>query len=336
MKLDLAVRSACLGLGLFLSLSACKTTDPGSENGSEDDGSETVDDGITTATATDSASGDGDGDTPPTTDSDTTDSDTTDSETDGTDSDTTGTPSECGNGELEPGEGCDDGNTVSGDGCSATCFPEGPQECNGQIYQCGDEIDNDDDGLIDLSDFECISPCDDDESTFKTNLPGQNNDCKGDCYWDSNSGSGDDKCEWNLICDPANPGAEIGCEYDPNFNMCEMTQMQDCLDFCTPVIPNGCDCFGCCQIGDEFYYLDGAECALDNLDGCQQCTFNEDCNNPCEPELCELCFGQDPSELPDECNEPECPDGIQSCTDSSQCEEGFFCLTGCCIPVDIG
>jgi cysteine-rich repeat protein len=27
----------------------------------------------------------------------------------------------CGNGELEEGEVCDDGNTVSGDGCNATC-----------------------------------------------------------------------------------------------------------------------------------------------------------------------------------------------------------------------
>jgi cysteine-rich repeat protein len=30
----------------------------------------------------------------------------------------------CGNGTLEPGERCDDGNTVGGDGCSATCTAE--------------------------------------------------------------------------------------------------------------------------------------------------------------------------------------------------------------------
>ncbi len=34
-------------------------------------------------------------------------------------------PAVCGNGTIEPGEGCDDGNTVSGDGCSATCQVEG-------------------------------------------------------------------------------------------------------------------------------------------------------------------------------------------------------------------
>ncbi|MDO8630242.1 MAG: DUF4215 domain-containing protein, partial [Phycisphaerales bacterium] len=32
----------------------------------------------------------------------------------------------CGNGTVETGEQCDDGNTVSGDGCSATCQTEEP------------------------------------------------------------------------------------------------------------------------------------------------------------------------------------------------------------------
>ncbi len=36
-----------------------------------------------------------------------------------------GTPPVCGNGVIETGEGCDDGNTNSGDGCSATCQIEG-------------------------------------------------------------------------------------------------------------------------------------------------------------------------------------------------------------------
>lgn len=34
------------------------------------------------------------------------------------------TRGECGNGQLEAGEGCDDGNRVAGDGCSATCQRE--------------------------------------------------------------------------------------------------------------------------------------------------------------------------------------------------------------------
>ncbi len=42
----------------------------------------------------------------------------------------------CGNGALEVGETCDDGNTASGDGCSATCTadgaPKSAQMCPGQ------------------------------------------------------------------------------------------------------------------------------------------------------------------------------------------------------------
>lgn len=37
----------------------------------------------------------------------------------------------CGNGVQDPGEQCDDGNTTSGDGCSASCTIEDPDSCPG-------------------------------------------------------------------------------------------------------------------------------------------------------------------------------------------------------------
>jgi cysteine-rich repeat protein len=302
---------------ILLALNGCKPETLANEAGETD------------ATATDGTSitsGDGDGDTGDG------DGDSGDGDGDG-DGDTAG--GVCGNGVLEDGEGCDDGNVESGDGCSSACGVEGPIECAGQLYACGDEIDNDEDGKIDLADPECLSPCDDDETTFKTSLPGQNNDCKSDCYFDSNSGGGDDKCEWNLQCDPENSGLEIGCPYDPNAMGCESEMPPECLDFCVPLLPNGCDCFGCCDIGGQYVYLDGAECALDNIDACQSCTFFENCNNPCEPEICELCFGQDPSELPEECEEPGCGEGLESCLDVTDCPESFYCQTGCCVPINI-
>lgn len=48
----------------------------------------------------------------------------------------------CGDGHVDPGEQCDDGNTVSGDGCSATCQDEN-----------NIPADFDDDGDVDLVDF---------------------------------------------------------------------------------------------------------------------------------------------------------------------------------------
>jgi len=42
----------------------------------------------------------------------------------------------CGNGLLEPGEECDDGNVISGDGCSATCTVEAGYACSGSPSVC--------------------------------------------------------------------------------------------------------------------------------------------------------------------------------------------------------
>lgn len=44
----------------------------------------------------------------------------------------------CGNGILEAGEQCDDGNTVSGDGCSSTCQIEAASSCGATKTLSGD------------------------------------------------------------------------------------------------------------------------------------------------------------------------------------------------------
>src|SRR5207249_455274 len=43
---------------------------------------------------------------------------------------------QCGDGVLDPGEECDDGNVQSGDGCSATCRPEVCFACAGEPSSC--------------------------------------------------------------------------------------------------------------------------------------------------------------------------------------------------------
>ncbi len=49
----------------------------------------------------------------------------------------------CGNGILEFGEQCDDGNTISGDGCSATCQTEAvPAVCGNGVVEAGEECDD--------------------------------------------------------------------------------------------------------------------------------------------------------------------------------------------------
>lgn len=61
-------------------------------------------------------------------------------------------PPECGNGKVEAGELCDDGNKVDNDGCTARC---GPETCGDGIVQGKEQCD---DGNLDDSDG-CLSSC---------------------------------------------------------------------------------------------------------------------------------------------------------------------------------
>ena len=214
-----------------------------------------------------------------------------------------------------------------------------PLDCGGAIYACGDCMDNDGDGKVDLADPECVSPCDDLEDTFATGLPGDNMDpCKQDCFFDGNSGGGKGDCAWDLKCDPMSPGGDK-CPYDENFNNCPDMQTQECVETCQ--VPNGCDCFGCCTIAVDGMvydvYLGDADCSVDNIESCSQCTKNADCDDDCNPEMCEVCFGE--TEPPPGCEEAMC-DGGQSCTiddmGNSDCPEGYYCATGCCYMIQPG
>jgi MYXO-CTERM domain-containing protein len=74
----------------------------------------------------------------------------------------------CGDGLVDPGEGCDDGNNVDGDGCSATCEPEAGTT-GGAETETGTDTDTDtdtDDGSatagidLDLIDRGCVCAAD--------------------------------------------------------------------------------------------------------------------------------------------------------------------------------
>ena len=260
--------------------------------------------------------------------SDTNNSDTISSDTNNSDT-TSSDTNNCGDTDGDP-----NGDTNGGDGGGNVIT------CEGKVWACGDGKDNDGDGKIDNADVECISPCDDDEGSFQTDLPGQAEDCKNDCYWDLDSGAGQDKCEYDLKCDAKSPGALIGCGYvEPGCGPEQVPQPQQCMDTCQPLAPNGCDCFGCCHIGGskETYYLDASDdCSATNLKACKTCTFQEDCSNPCVG--CEICFGQ--TEPPEGCDPGEgeqCGAGEKACTmgGCNDCPDNQFCQTGCCKPIPL-
>jgi hypothetical protein len=226
--------------------------------------------------------------------------------------------------------------------------------------QCSDGIDNDGDGKIDYDDPECVGPLDNDESSFATGIPGDNIDaCKQDCFFDGNSGMGDDHCMWQLKCDPKS--TETKCPYDQNYatqhaDECSVSasQSQACIDSCRKLVPNGCDCFGCCVVPNAPTPIRlAATCTaadFGNPAKCPTCTQVTQCANPCEH--CEICIGKPtlpadcttptpdagtdgPPPPPNNCGSDFVPCGPGTATPVDGCGPNYGCVTGCCIPTSI-
>jgi hypothetical protein len=270
-------------------------------------------------------------------------------------------------------------------GSGAVAPPTEIVTCQGKTYECGDLIDNDGDGLLDSQDPDCLGPCDNTEDSYYGGIPGQAGPaCTVDCYFDQDSGAGNDNCYWNHQCDPNSvppnyhPESINGaaCAHDESANTpgaqgrsCDdlyNTQSPFCHDFCGPLTPNGCDCFGCCELpaGSGSYVWLGSDsdgtgtgsCSRSGIDDpskCEPCLPVAACLNTCG--RCELCLGK--TTLPDDCFGPDggmgtgssgaggssggtgggtgggqCPPDLQPCglPDQEACPQYFYCITGCC------
>jgi hypothetical protein len=206
-----------------------------------------------------------------------------------------------------------------------------------QQSPCADGEDNDGDGLVDLADPECTGMCHMEEGSFQGWWI-ENWSCTWDCFFDQyHSAHGDDGCFNLLRCDPENPGEHFGCEY-PSANCPDGVEppSEQCLDFCQPLVPPGCDCFGCCDIqtddGPVTIFLAGhPDCRLDNLEPCTSCTLRiDECGNACEHDACEICVGE--SAPPEGCAENTC-DNDMPCAVTDDCPCTHVCMLGCCMPI---
>jgi hypothetical protein len=227
---------------------------------------------------------------------------------------------------------------VGGAGGEAPCVPS---LCRGKVYECGNCRDDDDDGRIDAEDRECTGPCDNLENSLSVGLPGESSGaCNMDCYFDSGNGAGSEDCNFSQHCDELTvapdypPSGESSCLYDENTKIpgtngtcadLRAEQPAGCAATCGPLTPNGCDCFGCCELpaGSGSYIW---------LETSLPCSPVEACLNRCEP--CELCVGR-PEPLPSCASAEEaCTTGYRSCggTEELRCQAGAYCVTGCCIP----
>jgi hypothetical protein len=246
----------------------------------------------------------------------------------------------------EAGEGSSTGGSTNVGGSSGSGGSSATGGTGGSMTLspgvCSNGEDDDNDGFIDGFDPECTGEADNDEGTFATGIPGDNRDPNWqDCFFDGNSGAGDDGCRYHTDC--------LYGELAADDEDCTLTDA--CVDFCAQRTPNGCDCFGCCTVttdaGVDVDVLTAVTCSLSNIDdeeACPRCTKSDECGNTCG--RCELCLGKTPEDLPEDCTPDEPPppdageppppdytcDGGTVCTLELPCTAGFYCQQGCCMP----
>ena len=158
----------------------------------------------------------------------------------------------CGNGQLEPGEACDDGNTVGGDGCSFSCQTEPGWVCAGEpsvcVETCGngqlDAGETCDDGNLSQDDG-CSNLC---QVEIGWNCTGEPSACSPIC--------GDGFIVGLETCDDENTTAGDGCS-----DTCQLESGWVCSGTPTVCQP---DCGDGQIVGNE-------ECDGANLNG-ESCT----------------------------------------------------------------
>ncbi len=118
----------------------------------------------------------------------------------------------CGDGEVNPGELCDDGETVDGDGCSATCISE---SCGDGVLQVALAEDCDDGNNVDgdgCSSFCARELCGDailhDGEGCDDGNTQSGDGCSDDCVFES---CGDGIVQLSEDCDDGNPNSGDGC-----------------------------------------------------------------------------------------------------------------------------
>lgn len=203
----------------------------------------------------------------------------------------------CGNGKLDSGETCDDGNQVSGDGCSDACEAEEGYTCSevGKpciLATCGDE--NVDPG----------EECDDGENAME---------------YDAVKGACTSSCQWAPYCGDGNVDSEFGEECDGGG-----------VDTSTEY--NGCS-LGCTR--SEFY------CGDKHITHQEQCddgnsVSGDGCDSACKIELGYLCVdeGMPCKKIDQDTETKNCGngtlDGGETCDDGND-KSGDGCSGACLV-----
>jgi cysteine-rich repeat protein len=275
-----------------------------SETGSGD-GETGSGDGATDDGDRDGSSGDGDGDPG--------DGDPSEGDGDGDPGDGDGDPEpKCGNGTLEPGEACDDGNPDDTDACLSTCVAA---SCGDGHEQAG--VEACDDANFDNTDT-CLTSC-------VAASCGDGYVGPGEACDDGNDVDGD---ECTNICGPTSCGDSV-VQQGEDCDDGDLDNEDECLSNCvtarcgdayTWAGQEACDdgdannedgCIDTCELascGDGFLYVGTEDCDDANDDGTDACT--------------------------NECNDPACGDGlvwqgVEECDGGNSNDDDSECLNSC-------
>ena len=213
----------------------------------------------------------------------------------------------CGNRAIDPGETCDDGNQVGGDGCSAQCQNE---NCVAQTISPG---------------YPTVALCEDGNvctaDACNTTLNGGTcqhpaNSCDDGiaCTIDScDAGDGtcqhsvnDSACDDNNLCTDDFCSQTTGCANTANSSPCDDNNRCSTNDVCGDKSCHGTHVSGCLFCGDSFL----------NPLGDETCDDGNTENGDCCDSVCHLEAASSP-----------CEDGL-FCTIDDECDGSGTCVTG--------
>ncbi len=244
----------------------------------------------------------------------------------------------CGNGILEAGEECDDGNNLNGDGCSGSCAQEIATGCGNNVVEAGEQCDdgntNDGDG--------CSSTCQDESAAVCGNgtvETGEDCDdgnttsgdgCSSTCQDESAAMCGNGTVETGEDCDDGNTTSGDGCSatcQDETAAVCgngTVETGEDCddgnndnSDSCPDGVGGTCLNAAC---GDGFVHAGTEGCDDGNT------TAGDGCSATCDAEGC----GNGTVESGEQCddgnadNTDACPDGAGGTCLDAVCGDGFL------------
>ncbi len=217
----------------------------------------------------------------------------------------------CGNGLVEPGERCDDGNTMSGDGCSGDCLSL--EQCGNGIKDVGEGCDDGNTAKGDgcRADCKAIEFCGNglvDPGEVCDDGMAVGGPCSPDCQSGLGCGNGFIDVALGEECDDGNTNDDDDCR----FPSCKIAVCGDGVRNMTGTHAEQCDG------GVGGVPTETVDCNID----CTNSVCGDGKVNQVDHEQCDNGTGLDSSSCDSDCTAPVCGDGHTNTLANETCDPG--------------